>query len=246
MESATSKWWEKRTSLKTLMCYLDSLQNWNINGIDIVYMLSVFYMDLKLPSKDSEIGEITVLQTVSLWLSETSQWICSEAVSQLKYFKCTLCLEGWKGITLPSLTSLHVITTDTFMSIWGNNSWCSYKLFSLELFLKLPTDKNLPNSSSVEVEVTPPMNGTAGQEGEAVSTQTCTHNSYGRHCIVSMFLPLQNISCPTNCVRLWKGNNIKVKDLFINILRLSPVSVSHLECDWCKGCSNYGTGHYCW
>ncbi|TWW63175.1 Sodium/potassium/calcium exchanger 2 [Takifugu flavidus] len=28
------------------------------------------------------------------------------------------------------------------------------------------SDKNLPNSSSVEVEVTPPMNGTAGQEGE--------------------------------------------------------------------------------
>ncbi|XP_030635326.1 sodium/potassium/calcium exchanger 2 [Chanos chanos] len=28
-------------------------------------------------------------------------------------------------------------------------------------------DKNLPNSSSVEVEVTPPMNGTAGQEGDA-------------------------------------------------------------------------------
>uniref|UniRef100_A0A4W5QDD1 Solute carrier family 24 member 2 n=1 Tax=Hucho hucho TaxID=62062 RepID=A0A4W5QDD1_9TELE len=27
-------------------------------------------------------------------------------------------------------------------------------------------DKNLPNSSNVEVEVTPPMNGTAGQEGE--------------------------------------------------------------------------------
>ncbi|PWA27113.1 hypothetical protein CCH79_00011670 [Gambusia affinis] len=27
-------------------------------------------------------------------------------------------------------------------------------------------EKNLPNSSSVEVEVTPPMNGTAGQEGE--------------------------------------------------------------------------------
>uniref|UniRef100_A0A665XFN4 Solute carrier family 24 member 2 n=1 Tax=Echeneis naucrates TaxID=173247 RepID=A0A665XFN4_ECHNA len=30
----------------------------------------------------------------------------------------------------------------------------------------LISDKNLPNSSSVEVEVTPPMNGTAGQEGE--------------------------------------------------------------------------------
>nr|XP_061810645.1 sodium/potassium/calcium exchanger 2-like [Nerophis lumbriciformis] len=29
------------------------------------------------------------------------------------------------------------------------------------------SDKNLPNSSSVQVEVTPPMNGTAGQEGEA-------------------------------------------------------------------------------
>ncbi|XP_041926648.1 sodium/potassium/calcium exchanger 2-like isoform X5 [Alosa sapidissima] len=28
-------------------------------------------------------------------------------------------------------------------------------------------DKNLPNSSSVEVEVTPPMNGTAGQDGDA-------------------------------------------------------------------------------
>uniref|UniRef100_A0A667ZJB8 Solute carrier family 24 member 2 n=1 Tax=Myripristis murdjan TaxID=586833 RepID=A0A667ZJB8_9TELE len=33
------------------------------------------------------------------------------------------------------------------------------------------SDKNLPNSSSVEVEVTPPMNGTAGQEGEAEEDQ---------------------------------------------------------------------------
>ncbi|XP_041738513.1 sodium/potassium/calcium exchanger 2 isoform X2 [Coregonus clupeaformis] len=31
------------------------------------------------------------------------------------------------------------------------------------------SDKNLPNSSNVEVEVTPPMNGTAGQEGEAAA-----------------------------------------------------------------------------
>ncbi|XP_028825992.1 sodium/potassium/calcium exchanger 2-like isoform X9 [Denticeps clupeoides] len=29
------------------------------------------------------------------------------------------------------------------------------------------TDKNLPNSSNVEVEVTPPMNGTVGQDGDA-------------------------------------------------------------------------------
>ncbi|GAA6087305.1 sodium/potassium/calcium exchanger 2-like isoform X2 [Tachysurus ichikawai] len=35
-------------------------------------------------------------------------------------------------------------------------------------------DKNLPNSSSVEVEVSPPLNGTAGQEGDAVS-QYNTH-----------------------------------------------------------------------
>ncbi|XP_041724062.1 sodium/potassium/calcium exchanger 2 isoform X4 [Coregonus clupeaformis] len=34
------------------------------------------------------------------------------------------------------------------------------------------SDKNLPNSSNVEVEVTPPMNGTAGQEGEAVVGET--------------------------------------------------------------------------
>ncbi|KAM9717895.1 sodium/potassium/calcium exchanger 2 isoform 2-T4 [Menidia menidia] len=33
------------------------------------------------------------------------------------------------------------------------------------------TDKNLPNSSSVEVEVTPPMNGTAGQEGDAAEDE---------------------------------------------------------------------------
>ncbi|XP_045920613.1 sodium/potassium/calcium exchanger 2-like isoform X3 [Micropterus dolomieu] len=33
------------------------------------------------------------------------------------------------------------------------------------------SDKNLPNSSSVEVEVTPPMNGTAGQEGETVEDE---------------------------------------------------------------------------
>ncbi|XP_031687903.1 sodium/potassium/calcium exchanger 2 isoform X2 [Oncorhynchus kisutch] len=31
------------------------------------------------------------------------------------------------------------------------------------------SDKNLPNSSNVEVEVTPPMNGTTGQEGEALA-----------------------------------------------------------------------------
>ncbi|KAJ8007788.1 hypothetical protein DPEC_G00097830 [Dallia pectoralis] len=31
------------------------------------------------------------------------------------------------------------------------------------------SDKNLPNSSNVEVEVTPPMNGTAGQEGETAA-----------------------------------------------------------------------------
>lgn len=48
----------KRTSLKTWMwmCYLDLLQNGNINGIDIMYMLNIFYMDLKLFSKDSEIA----------------------------------------------------------------------------------------------------------------------------------------------------------------------------------------------
>ncbi|XP_062305295.1 sodium/potassium/calcium exchanger 2-like isoform X6 [Osmerus eperlanus] len=33
------------------------------------------------------------------------------------------------------------------------------------------SDKNLPNSSNVEVEVTPPMNGTAGQEGEAAEDE---------------------------------------------------------------------------
>ncbi|KAM8880891.1 sodium/potassium/calcium exchanger 2-like isoform X3 [Synchiropus splendidus] len=33
------------------------------------------------------------------------------------------------------------------------------------------SDKNLPNSSSVEVEVTPPMNGTAGQDGEAAEDE---------------------------------------------------------------------------
>ncbi|XP_061921943.1 sodium/potassium/calcium exchanger 2-like isoform X3 [Entelurus aequoreus] len=32
-------------------------------------------------------------------------------------------------------------------------------------------DKNLPNSSSVQVEVTPPMNGTAGQEGETAEDE---------------------------------------------------------------------------
>ncbi|KAL0969903.1 hypothetical protein UPYG_G00234270 [Umbra pygmaea] len=31
------------------------------------------------------------------------------------------------------------------------------------------SDKNLPNSLNVEVEVTPPMNGTAGQEGDAAA-----------------------------------------------------------------------------
>ncbi|XP_071782664.1 sodium/potassium/calcium exchanger 2 [Centroberyx gerrardi] len=33
------------------------------------------------------------------------------------------------------------------------------------------SDKNLPNSSNVEVEVTPPMNGTAGQEGETAEDE---------------------------------------------------------------------------
>ncbi|KAK7909718.1 hypothetical protein WMY93_014402 [Mugilogobius chulae] len=33
------------------------------------------------------------------------------------------------------------------------------------------TENNLPNSSSVEVEVTPPMNGTAGQEGETAEEE---------------------------------------------------------------------------
>ncbi|XP_077355722.1 sodium/potassium/calcium exchanger 2 isoform X5 [Festucalex cinctus] len=33
------------------------------------------------------------------------------------------------------------------------------------------SDKNLPNSSSVQVEVTPPMNGTAGQEGQAAEDE---------------------------------------------------------------------------
>ncbi|XP_061619782.1 sodium/potassium/calcium exchanger 2-like isoform X3 [Phyllopteryx taeniolatus] len=33
------------------------------------------------------------------------------------------------------------------------------------------SDRNLPNSSSVQVEVTPPMNGTAGQEGEAAQDE---------------------------------------------------------------------------
>nr|XP_043876874.1 sodium/potassium/calcium exchanger 2-like isoform X9 [Solea senegalensis] len=33
------------------------------------------------------------------------------------------------------------------------------------------SDKNLPNSSSVEVEVTPPMNGTVGQEGETAEDE---------------------------------------------------------------------------
>uniref|UniRef100_A0A3Q2Y535 Sodium/potassium/calcium exchanger 2-like n=1 Tax=Hippocampus comes TaxID=109280 RepID=A0A3Q2Y535_HIPCM len=34
------------------------------------------------------------------------------------------------------------------------------------------SEKNLPNSSSVQVEVTPPMNGTAGQEGQAVRNKS--------------------------------------------------------------------------
>ncbi|XP_019711733.1 sodium/potassium/calcium exchanger 2 isoform X6 [Hippocampus comes] len=33
------------------------------------------------------------------------------------------------------------------------------------------SEKNLPNSSSVQVEVTPPMNGTAGQEGQAAEDE---------------------------------------------------------------------------
>ncbi|CAL8327479.1 unnamed protein product [Lota lota] len=33
------------------------------------------------------------------------------------------------------------------------------------------SDRNLPNSSNMEVEVTPPMNGTAGQDGEAAEDE---------------------------------------------------------------------------
>uniref|UniRef100_A0A672J7H5 Sodium/calcium exchanger membrane region domain-containing protein n=1 Tax=Salarias fasciatus TaxID=181472 RepID=A0A672J7H5_SALFA len=43
------------------------------------------------------------------------------------------------------------------------------------------SDKNLPNSSSVEVEVTPPMNGTAGQEGKRSARPKC-----GRHAAVGV------------------------------------------------------------
>lgn len=51
---------------------------------------------------------------------------------------------------------------------------------SLQLFPKRPADKNLPNSSSVEVEVTPPMNGTAGQEGETVRGASVFTKQQGR------------------------------------------------------------------
>lgn len=80
---------------------------------------------------------------------------------------------------------------------WSSRSWlgltdrqdepqtkpCRWKeflwiLLVLIFFFILPTDKNLPNSSSVEVEVTPPMNGTAGQEGETVRKNFAARNSW--------------------------------------------------------------------
>ncbi|KAF0029379.1 hypothetical protein F2P81_018484 [Scophthalmus maximus] len=49
------------------------------------------------------------------------------------------------------------------------------------------SDKNLPNSSSVEVEVTPPMNGTAGQEGETSSKKFFPVTFFGAICWIAAF-----------------------------------------------------------
>uniref|UniRef100_A0A8C8F3J8 Sodium/calcium exchanger membrane region domain-containing protein n=1 Tax=Oncorhynchus tshawytscha TaxID=74940 RepID=A0A8C8F3J8_ONCTS len=52
-----------------------------------------------------------------------------------------------------------------------HNSLMRNSIFQLMIHTldPLSEDKNLPNSSNVEVEVTPPMNGTTGQEGEALA-----------------------------------------------------------------------------
>ncbi|XP_044040572.1 sodium/potassium/calcium exchanger 2-like isoform X8 [Siniperca chuatsi] len=54
-----------------------------------------------------------------------------------------------------------------------HNSLMRNSIFQLMIHTldPLSEDKNLPNSSSVEVEVTPPMNGTAGQEGETAEDE---------------------------------------------------------------------------
>ncbi|XP_064796159.1 sodium/potassium/calcium exchanger 2-like isoform X4 [Oncorhynchus masou masou] len=52
-----------------------------------------------------------------------------------------------------------------------HNSLMRNSIFQLMIHTldPLSEDKNLPNSTNVEVEVTPPMNGTTGQEGEALA-----------------------------------------------------------------------------
>lgn len=92
-------------------------------------------------------------------------------------------------------------------------------------------DKNLPNSSSVEVEVTPPMNGTAGQEGETVRSGSAhTHT---------------RLSTLTMRWRQSKEWDVKVSEALMNISSFWCASVFHLKCDWCKGYNRHGTGHYC-
>ncbi len=67
-----------------------------------------------------------------------------------------------------------------------------------DIFFKLPTDKNLPNSSSVEVEVTPPMNGTAGQEGETVRSRS-TQNLHAKTAYYSKFGNLSESHLTGSC-----------------------------------------------
>lgn len=59
-------------------------------------------------------------------------------------------------------------------------------------------EKNLPNSSSVQVEVTPPMNGTAGQEGQAVRNKSIVTTAAGG--------VLQNVSSESR-KKKWRNTN---------------------------------------
>lgn len=124
----------------------------------------------------------------------------------------------------------------------ASTAFLPLKAFHSNYSSNLPTDKNLPNSSSVEVEVTPPMNGTAGQEGETVRRIQTQHTNTEDAAVPPLAGELGRVMKRR---RSWV-TDIKVRETFMNILWLSSVSVFHLERDWCKGCTDYGTGHYCW
>lgn len=75
-------------------------------------------------------------------------------------------LSGWARVWMP-LCSPATRVYDVSIKTHG---------YKVKLPHRLSTaDRNLPNSSNVEVEVTPPMNGSVGHEGEAVSKTPRPH-----------------------------------------------------------------------